>query len=402
MEINYITESEVFRNHVSMFLREIISLPSLSTQEGDVAKLLVEKALELGAVSSSVDRAGTFIARFGQGSRTLIFDSHIDTVDIGDLSEWKRDPFDPYLEKNANGNIIHGRGASDNKAGIASMLFGASLWQKLHGRDNFSIFVVGSVQEESCDGLALYDVLTSGVVPTPELVVLGEATTCKVYRGNRGRIEAYLRVHGQTCHASAPERGINPITNIAPLVTEIDRLNNRLESSKFLGKGTIVVSKIDCETPSLNAVPGSATLYVDRRLSQDETPESALAELRDIATSLGLKADIDVLEYQATSYTGHEWTQDKNFHTWVLDEQHKYVQAAIEATRNTRRASNETGHWVFSTNGVASMGKLGIPTIGFGPGDEFHAHTAHDQCPEDDLVEAIAWYSSFPSTLSGI
>jgi acetylornithine deacetylase/succinyl-diaminopimelate desuccinylase-like protein len=48
------------------------------------------------------------------------------------------------------------------------------------------------------------------------------------------------------------------------------------------------------------------------------------------------------------------------------------------------------------------MGKLGIPTIGYGPGDEFHAHTAHDQCPVDDLVEAISWYSSFPTKLLGL
>jgi putative selenium metabolism hydrolase len=402
MSINYISESELLRSDIAVALREIISIPSLSTMEGAVAQFLVDTANRLGAITTSIDPAGTFIARFGSGKRTIIFDSHIDTVDVGDLEEWKRNPFDPFMEKSATGDIIHGRGASDNKAGIISMLFGASQWQRLNESQVFSIYVVGSVQEESCDGLALYEVLTGGLIPSPELVVLGEATTNKVYRGNRGRIEAYLRIHGQSCHASAPERGDNPITNIAPLITEIDRLNRSLRSDSFLGAGTVVVSKIECETPSLNAVPGSATLYVDRRLSMEETPESALQELRSIASSLNLIADIEVLNYESTSYTGLNLSQPKEFNTWVTDEDSVFVQAALQSTQDTRRPSTETGHWVFSTNGVASMGKLGIPTIGYGPADEFHAHTAHDQCPVDDLVEAIAWYSSFPTKLAGM
>lgn len=383
-------------------LRDIISLPSLSTAEKSVADRLVQEARNLAADEVKLDEHGTFIARFGSGPRVIIYDSHIDTVDVGSRKEWDHDPFDPWIERRASGNVIHGRGASDNKAGIASMLFGAAEWKKFDIEGHFTIYVVGSVQEESCDGLALYEVLTSGAVRSPELVVLGEATTCKVYRGNRGRVEAYLRLHGLSCHASAPERGRNPITQIAPLVSEIARLNSRLASDSFLGKGTVVVTKIECETPSLNAVPSSATLYVDRRLSLEETPESALAELREISSALGLAVDVSVLQYEAVSYTGSMLKQEKQFNTWVLDEKSPYLSAAISATEATSRPSSETSHWVFSTNGVASMGKLGIPTLGFGPGDEVHAHTAHDQCPEDDLVDAIAWYSALPSKLSAV
>lgn len=397
--IDYVSEAEGLRTKVSGLLRDVISLPSLSTEEAAVARRLSEEASLVGAQDVFIDRAGTFIARFGTGGRTIVFDSHIDTVDVGARSEWSRDPFDPFVERTASGSIIHGRGASDNKAGIASMLYGAAMWQRLHGDSDFTIYVVGSVQEESCDGLALYDVLSEGTVRSPELVVLGEATNCQVYRGNRGRIEAYLRLHGQSCHASAPERGLNPVTELAPLIAEIDRLNRKLTSESFLGKGSVAITKIECETPSLNAVPSTATLFVDRRLSLEETPQSALKELRDIASSLGLSVEIDVLTYEATAYTGHAWTQSKEFNTWMLPENNSYVESAVRNTRNTTRPNTSTSHWVFSTNGVASMGKLGIPTLGYGPGNEVHAHTAHDQCPENDLVDAIAWYASFPATL---
>ena len=398
--MRYLKNAQMCRQQVVTLLREIISIPSLSTAEGVVANRLVQEAKALEADEVGIDEHGSFVARFGNGPRVIIYDSHIDTVDIGSLREWKRDPFDPWIDRRETGNIIHGRGASDNKAGIASMLIGAAQWRKLDESEQFTVYVVGSVQEEACDGLALYHVLTSTAVRKPELVVLGEATDCKVFRGNRGRVEAYLRLHGTSCHASAPERGRNPITAIAPLIQEIDRLNKKLSSDSFLGKGSIAITKIDCETPSLNAVPSTATLFVDRRLSLEETPSAALAELRDIASSLGIEVEIDVLTYEATSYTGSNVAQRKEFNSWVLAEDNPYLHAATSATAHTSRPSSETSHWTFSTNGVASMGKLGIPTLGYGPGNEVHAHTAHDQCPENDLVDAIAWFSALPNYLA--
>jgi putative selenium metabolism hydrolase len=390
------SQAEASRAAVTELLRDLIATPSLSTDEGAVTKRLLHEAATLGADESRIDDRGNFVARFGTGSRVLLFDSHIDTVDIGDRSEWSRDPFEPFLERLASGNIIHGRGASDNKAGIAAMLHGAALWKSLSA-DDVSLWVVGSVQEEACDGLSLYELLTSDGFPRPEAVVLGEATNGQVFRGNRGRIEAYVRVHGQSCHASAPERGSNPVTALAPVIQGIDRLNRSLSSESFLGKGTIALTKIECATPSLNAVPGSATLFVDRRLSEEESPEHALAELRALVAELGVDADVEVLEYESVSYTGARMGQTKEFPTWVNPAEHPLTVAGVLATEYTSRPRTDTSHWVFSTNGVASMGKLGIPTIGYGPANEIHAHTAHDQCPQDDLVDALRWYAAFPT-----
>lgn len=388
-------EAEAARSAVTGLLRELIATPSLSTGEEVVSTRLLEEAGRLGADDAFIDTRGNFVARFGVGPRTLLMDSHIDTVDVGDRSEWVRDPFEPYLERRASGDVVHGRGASDNKAGIASMLHGAALWNRTMRDDALSLWVVGSVQEEACDGLSLYELLRSGDV-RPEAVVLGEATNGQVYRGNRGRIEAYVRVHGQSCHASAPERGRNPVTTIAPVIAAIDRLNAALVPGEFLGKGTIALTKIECATPSLNAVPGSATLFVDRRLSENETPEGALQELRDMVSSLGVEAEVEILEYESVSFTGARMAQVKEFPTWVNPADHPLTVAGVRATSFTSRPRTDTSHWVFSTNGVASMGKLGIPTIGYGPGNEVHAHTAHDQCPQDDLIEAMCWYAAFP------
>jgi acetylornithine deacetylase/succinyl-diaminopimelate desuccinylase-like protein len=60
----------------------------------------------------------------------------------------------------------------------------------------------------------------------------------------------------------------------------------------------------------------------------------------------------------------------------------------------------DVGQWTFSTNGVASAGRMGIPTIGFGPSEERWAHTVEDQCPIDHLVTSMAFYAALPSALA--
>jgi putative selenium metabolism hydrolase len=228
-------------------------------------------------------------------------------------------------------------------------------------------------------------------------VVLGEATNRGVYRGHRGRIEVLVRTRGSSCHASAPERGRNPVYELSPIISEIQALNYRLAHDDFLGAGTVAVTNVTCETPSLNAVPSTASIYLDRRLTVGEDPATALAELRQLPGVLAAGAEVELLTYERTSFTGHTLGTEKQYPTWVLPESDAAVQAGVAAGQVALDRTPTTGHWIFSTNGVASMGKLGIPTIGYGPGDERHAHSVADQCPVDDLVEAMAWYAAFPA-----
>ena len=152
------------------------------------------------------------------------------------------------------------------------------------------------------------------------------------------------------------------------------------------------------ETPSLNAVPSTSTIYADRRLTIGEDPEAALAEIRDLPAVKGAGAEVELLTYDRTSFTGLTLGTAKQYSTWVPHLNDKAVQTGIAAGKTALGRSLSTGHWVFSTNGVASMGKLGIPTVGHGPGNEIHAHTVADQCPTDDLVDSMAWYAAFPRT----
>lgn len=389
-------EAERHRPAVVELLRDVIHTPSLSGGEEDVVARLRAEMEALGFDELIEDPFGSAVGRIGSGPVKIVYDSHIDTVDVGSRAEWSRDPFEPALEGDLDGGVVHGRGASDNKAGVASMIHGAALARDLGRLEGVSLYVVGSVQEETCDGLALEHVLRN-VIERPEVVVLGEASGCKLYRGHRGRVEVAVRATGASCHASAPERGHNPVYDLAGVIGEIEALNQRLGWDEFLGSGTIALTKIECETPSLNAVPSTATLYVDRRLTLGETPEIALSELRALPAVQAIGAQVSLLGYEKTSYTGMTLSAEKYFPTWVTPEDHLSVQAGVAAGEEALGRRPEVGHWIFSTNGCTSAGRLGLPTIGFGPADEVHAHTAHDQCPTDDLVTSVAFLGAFPS-----
>jgi putative selenium metabolism hydrolase len=388
----FLEGAKELEDRTATFLADVIERPSLSRREHDVVQRIGEEMTDLDFDEVIVDDLGSVIGRIGDGPVKLVFDSHIDVVDVGDPSQWASEPF----TADVRGGVMFGRGASDNKAAIATMVPGAALIKRL-GIDasRFTLYVIGTVQEEDCDGLALEHVLTE-VIPRPELVVLGEATNLQVYRGHRGRAEFAIRTSGVASHASAPERGVNAIYKMAPIVEQVEQLNERLAVDPFLGKGTVVVSRIEALTPSLNAVPDGCAIFLDRRLTIGETVESARAELEALPAVQSGDAEVELLTYTGVAYTGTERTTDKYFPTWVTPEDHPGVRAAVESGACALGRELPVGRWVFSTNGVASAGKLGIPTIGFGPADEAYAHSPADQCPIDHLAPAVAWYASFP------
>ncbi|MGH2819335.1 MAG: YgeY family selenium metabolism-linked hydrolase [Actinomycetota bacterium] len=390
----YLQQAGGYRDAVVAFLRELIAIPSPSCKEGEVAKRVLQEMHALGYDDARTDDMGNVIGRIGNGATKVVWDAHMDTVGVGDLDGWTHDPFEGKIED----GIVFGRGASDNKGAVAAQVYASKLAAErgLDGAD-VTVYVVGTVMEEDCDGLALGHVL-SEVVRDVSAVVLGECTNLAVYRGHRGRMELKATTKGISAHASAPERGDNAITAMAPVVLEIDHLNERLAGDEFLGRGSIAVTSIECETASLNAIPDSCTIFLDRRLTAGETRDRAVEEVSALPAAGGVA--VEVLSYAEPSYTGLVLETDKYFPTWVLDEQHPLVRAGVAAGEAALGGRPRTGKWTFSTNGVSSAGRLGIPTIGFGPSEERWAHSVQDRCPIDDLVRSIAFYAALPKALT--
>jgi len=377
------------QDDVVAFLRDLIAIPATSCQEGPVIRRIEAEMHKVGFDEVRIDGLGNVLGRIGSGRRVVMMDSHTDTVGVGDPKEWT---FDPYRGKVADG-CVWGRGASDQRAGIACLVYAGKLIKELGLAGDCTVWMVGSVEEEDSDGIGwLYILREDGI--TPDGIVITEPTNLRVYRGHRGRMEIEVHVPGVSCHASAPERGVNPVYKATHIIQDVEALNGRLKPHAFLGKGTIAVTDIRALTPSQCAVPSSVTFHLDRRLTAGETKESALAEIKALPSLQD--AEVEVLQYQVKSWRGLEYGQEKYYPTWVMEETHPVVRAATEAYRAVFGAAPVVDKWTFSTNGVATMGTMNVPTVGFGPGEEDNAHSALERVPIEHLVKATAFYTAFP------
>lgn len=262
---------------------------------------------------------------------------------------------------------------------------------------DITLYLSATVMEEDCDGYCLLHLIGNEGI-RPHAVIIGEPTDLNVYRGHRGRMEVTITTRGKSAHGAHCDLGVNALYKMAPILADIEALHQRLRHDDFLGKGSVTASFIECTSPSLNAVPDSARIYLDRRLTAGETVESAMEELRSLPHLDG--AEVELLSYDRMSWRGERARQEKYFPTWVLPEEHPLVEGVASAAEAALGKRPEISRWSFSTNGVASMGRLGIPSVGFAPGLEELAHTTREWVAVEDLVRAAAVYSVIPEFLA--
>ena len=378
--------------NVAGFLRDLIAIRSVSSHEEAVIGRIEQEMRASGYDEVRIDAMGNILGRVGSGPRVLALDAHVDTVDVGNPANWQVDPF-----KGAEADgIIYGRGACDMKGALASIVYGGRIIKELGLERDVTLWVVGSVQEEDCDGLCWQYILNEDKL-RPEAVVIAEPTNLGVYRGHRGRMEIEVRTVGISCHGSAPERGVNAVYLMAPIIREIEHLNDHLGGESFLGKGTVTIAEIRSTSPSLCAVADSATIHLDRRLAAIDTMESAIEEIENLPSVKSTGAKVVVLDYAVPSWRGLTYPTKKYYPTWLLPADHPLLGAGVGTYAKLFGEPPAVGRWVFSTNGVAVMGMHGIPCIGFGPGNEIYAHMATEQIPVEHLVKAAAWYAAFPA-----
>ncbi len=388
-------KAKEYEKEVTQFLRDIVAIPSYSGEEKEVVDRIAEEMRKVGFDEVKTDGLGNIFGRIGSGKTIIAMDAHIDVVGVGDRTQWKYDPFKGKLED----GVVYGRGAGDQKAGMASMVYAGKIIKDLHLEGDYTLYVVGSVMEEACDGLPWqYIVKESGL--RPDYVVITEPTNLNIYCGHRGRIEVKIRTKGRSAHAAMPEMGDNAIYKMAKIVLGIEKLNNELKPDPFLGKGTAVVSQIFFKSPSENAVADECTIHIDRRLTKGETKETAIAEFKKIINEAGVEAEILEQTYDGLAYTGNKYSSEKYFRTWVMDEDSDIVQSAVRTYKALFKSDPKIDKWNFSTNGVATAGLFGIPTVGFGPANEIYAHGPDDQAPVEHLVKAAAFYAYFPQVVS--
>ena len=380
---------EGHRSDIIKFMRDICAIPSMDSQIGAVGRRIGEEMRKLGFDEVRFDKMGNILGRIGSGERVIVFDSHIDTVGIGDPAEWQWDPFIGKVED----GVLFARGACDEKGSTPGMVYGLTIARKLGLLDGWTAYYFGNM-EEWCDGIAPNTFVEVDPGVRPDFVVIGEPTKMNVYRGHKGRIELKVTAKGKSAHAASNQVGINAIYLLLPVIAGIRDLEPALGDHPFLGNGKITVTDMQVQTPSINAVPDEAVIFIDRRMTFGETKEDAIAQVKALIPEENKdRVKVEALFYEEPSYTGFVFPVDKYFPAWALEEQHPLVQAGLQTRRLIGLEDAPAGKWNFSTNGIYWAGKAGIPSIGFGPGDEETAHTVRDSVNLNDVVKAAEFYS---------
>jgi putative selenium metabolism hydrolase len=385
-------EVEKNRDAIIQFMRELCAIPSMESQIKEVGERCAAEMQKLGFERIWFDKMGNIVGQIGNGPKKLLYDSHIDTVGVGDPAEWQWDPFEGKIED----GILFARGACDEKGSTPGMIYGLAIAHQLGLLEGFTAYYFGNMEEWN-DGSAPHAfVETEGI--KPDFVVVGEPTKMLVYRGHKGRVEMKVVAKGKSAHAASNFLGDNAIYKMLPVIAAIRDMEPQLGDHEFLGHGRITVTDMDVTTPSINAVPNEAIIYIDRRITWGETPEAVIEQVRQV---IGDRPDIkaEILVYEEPSYTGFVFPLDKIYPAWLLDESDPFVQAGIKTSKALWGGEPKTGKWDFSTNGTYWAGKAGIPSIGFGPGDEIHAHTVLDQVSLDDVVRATEFYALLPGMM---
>lgn len=374
-----------FQAELIDFTQSLVRIKSTSGQEEKVIRLIENKMKALGYEEITIDAMGNILGKFGRGPRSILFDSHVDTVDVLDAGQWDLPPFGAEI---VDGRL-YGRGSVDMKSGAAASIFAGALAHRLGLDAGKTVYVSGSVLEEDCDGENLKHLFRE-LRLRPDAVVICEPSNNLITLGHKGKAQISIKTQGISAHGSAPEKGLNAIYEMAEIIRRVEKAGAEL-AQKAAPRGSLVMSQISSAGVSLNAVPAECAAYLDRRMAPGETEAAIRQEMDGLIR--GKRATWEVGSIRRTSWTGAAVTYEPFHLAWKIDLKHALAQACIAAyTQNFGQEPRAFDFWDFSTNAVTPV-SLGIPTIGFGPGEYKLAHMRNENCPIEQISAACGFYT---------
>lgn len=365
------------------FLQDLIRIESPPGGEAEAAERVREEMEELGYDEVGADDAGNVLGRVeGRGEAPgVTFNTHLDHVDAGDPDAWPHPPFGGEVHDGE----VWGRGAVDIKGPLAAQVHGVGRVAAGEPPPG-DVWVTATVQEE-IGGLGARHLAGERELG---LVVVGEPSRNELRRGHRGRVELEVRVRGRSAHASAPERGANPIRAVGRFLAEIEALEH--PASPDLGASTLVPTRVRTDQESANVIPGEARLTLDCRTVLGQTAESVrdrLAPLLERSLVLGTEGTVEIPRFERESYTGLRMTMPADNPAYVLPADHPAVRSVVEALAPHFGDEGPTvGLWTFATDG-GHFAREGASVVGLGPGEEALAHTVEESVPVSQLERAM-------------
>jgi succinyl-diaminopimelate desuccinylase len=378
------------------FAQDLIRIPSVSGDEESVAERVVEELKRLRFDDVWVDEVGNVIAHVRGRSQapSVMLCSHLDVVDVGDPTQWEYPPFSGEI---ANG-CLHGRGAIDCKGPLALQLYAAAAL--INSRPAGDVYLLCTVLEES-GSWGMNHFMKHGAF-RPAAVILGEATAGDICIGHRGRRELMITIRGKSAHASAPQRGCNPVDFLPSVLDALRRFVESLPMHNVLGHSTLVPTLIETWPGSRNMIPEEVRIITDWRTLSGESNKNTVEDLQiflrdQLNSRIGDNLMIKEVVETKRMYTGLECTGRISTSSFLMPDSHPLVQAAVQAVRAVTGNTPAARPWTFGTDGGCSCGVYGVPTLGYAPGQEADAHTNHERLRLD---AAHTVFEAYPTLIS--
>ncbi len=404
-------------------LEKLISCKSYSGQEEDCAKVLID-FFKTNEIPSFIDSRGSVLAvscpfenvisvkiddsknwikdiinkAKSNNYKILIYNAHIDVVTAENTEDWTDNPF-KAIRRNGK---IYGRGTCDMKGALASMAYSLVLSKKLDKLFERKTVLIGCfvTEEEVAEGMAFKDLFEEFSLKA-DMVLLGEPSKMEIARGQRGKLEMRIETYGVCSHTSVPETAISAVYKLANVLKAVEKyeLDERekygLNAENTLFRTTLAVASIESWPKNRSFVPDKAVAYVTGRLALNKNMESVCESLEKYA-NWPKDSKCYHFVYEGNSYKGKksEWVSEHS--GWETKKDSPFFISVSKAYQELFGKEPIDKIWPFSTDGVYSASRAGIPTLGIGPGYEEMAHKVDEWIEEKDFKNSFKLYTLIP------
>lgn len=343
-------QNQLLKSEAKALLKELISIPSMSREEGNAADCMAQWLERKGF---SAERKGHNVWAHAPGDRTgkpvVLLNSHLDTVKPS--SGYSRNPFDAAETQGR----LYGLGSNDAGGSLVALAV-AFTW--LCAKPQPCHFVFAATAEEEVSGMhGVADVLP--LLGDIALGVVGEPTGMQMAVAEKGLLVLDCYSRGKSGHAARHE-GVNAIDLALPDVRWFQQ--HRFEKqSDWLGPVKMTVTQINAGTQH-NVVPDLCHFVVDVRVNECYRNEELVQEIR------------------------------KMVHCEVLPRSVRLNSSSIALDHPLVLRGLNMGLQTYGSPTCSDQALMPFPTLKIGTGDSARSHTADEFIFISEIEEAIDRY----------
>ena len=384
IDLNSDIKSKIKEEEITNLAQELIKIPSDETAgEKEVCEYLESYLKSLGMkvrLQEVLPNRPNIIAEVigDEVGKSIMFNGHVDTVPVGDIKKWSMDPYSAIIKDNK----LFGRGSTDMKGAIASMIIAMKFIMNNVEKFNGKIIFTGVMAEETT-GLGTQKIVEENI--KADMAVVGEPSDEKIYRAHKGTMWFNLSTYGKLEHSSeSNSESNNAIINMMKLIMEINEISKELETieNNLVGHPSINIGLIDGGTKQ-NMIADSCRISIDRRTLPEEKTDEILDKLRIRLD--GLRSLDDRLTFDLEIDTIREAVE--------VAESEQIVQEVKNALNKVINKNPTISGMKATTDMSILVNQGNIPSVIYGPGFIKQAHTVDEFIEVKRLVESSQVYA---------